>query len=315
MPCYQPSPLDTTVSACLFFKLPPELRKIIYKCLLTRQERLDVPGDFLERQIAREGTDSNLFMQIPHGKRDPQRKGRGRFGRKGPPKPLAIAIIYTCRLVSTEAIPILYSCNTIRFSTSRVAYNFRWTTAVGKGHYIRELSIKSQRSDKIQEAHWLEYISRKSFSLGHDFPNLKRLRIDTDWSFRQSDMAMLAAVSQHIRGLDWLHLSSLKSTTNDRQLLEWVGPTVAKPGHTGYSTRNIIMEITQHEIPKLGRLGFGIWKSATIWMGTYDAKCPLKVERVSILDRIVGLYRLEADNKSCSDSLILYDWVKRPLWQ
>jgi hypothetical protein len=304
------------VSASPFFRLPLELRTTVYELLLTTKGTVRIPTDFLKRKSIKVKDSTTDPVILVLNKTPVLRK------RKSPRRRLqrlTISIIRVCRLINEETTRIFYSRNTICFSNVRIANDFRWATDAGKANFIQDLSITTIDSDR-----WLEYIAKKRFSLGHDFPNLKRLTVDFCQRFHQRQLSLCATLGQHVRGLDWVHLINLDTAIDDSELHECLRPMVEESKAIGGSSpKMVLLEVTKHTIAYWwNRTETWTWKHATLWLGTRDAKSPCQpnffiikqnemdqdeVYYDEVYQDEAQIYRLANDKDSPFPSLIRYD--------
>ncbi len=295
---------------------------MIYELLLTSKGTILIPPDFLKRKWinVRDPTTGSVTLFPREAQLGSWERYRPSFSTSQQQK-LAVSIIRACRLISKETIPILYSCNSIRFSNVRIANDFRWATYAGKANFIQELSIGKASDGTMDFDQWLEYIAKKRFGLGHDFPNLKRLTVDLRQLFHQRQLGLCATLGQHVRGLDWVHFINLDTAIDDSELHECLRPMVEESKAIGGSSHKmVLMEVTKHRIVLCNRTNTR--KHATLWLGTRNAKSPCQPNFLMIkqneMDQLevcfgevwqdeVQIYRLANDKIPPFPSLIRYD--------
>ncbi len=296
---------------------------MVYELLLTSEGTILIPTDFLKRNWinVRDPTTGSVTLFPREAQLGSWERYRPSFSTSQQQK-LAVSIIRACRLISKETIPILYSCNSVRFSNVRIANDFRWATYAGKANFIQELSIGKASDGTMDFDQWLEYVAKKRFGLGHDFPNLKRLTVDFCQRFHQSQLSLCATLGQHVRGLDWVHLINLDTAIDDSELHECLGPMVEESKAIGGSSHKmVLLEVTKHTIAYWWK-PTDTRKHATLWLGTRNAKSPCQPNCFMIkqneTDQFgvyydgayqaeVQIYRLANDKNSSFPSLIRYD--------
>lgn len=308
MPRRQRPPPEAAVSASPFFRLPLELRTMVYELLSITKGTVRIPTDFLKRKsIKVKDSTTDPVILVPNKTPVPRKRKLPR----GQQQKLTISILRVCRLINEETTRIFYSRNTICFSNVRIANDFRWATDAGKANFIQDLSIRTIDSDR-----WLEYIAKKRFSLGHDFPNLKRLTVDLSFLSLQKQLGICATLGQRIRGLDWVQLINLNTATDHSELHGCLRPMVEESKAIGSSHKIVLLQVTKHTIANW-RNDTTIWNYAALWLGTRNAKSPCQPYSHTIKQNKrdqheghqhkIQTYRFANDRNSPFPSLIRYD--------
>ena len=282
--------LEAAVTASPLFRLPLELRTMIYESLLVQHGAIAIPSG-LFRRIKHQrdllgplhclNCEAIIFNHLDHRN---HRQGWCRNGdndysydRDSSDFPqLNTAILQACRLIHYEATHIIYTKNAFHFSEPKSVTDFRFTSDPIQACLIQEIRITmAETDDREGDNVWLRYISQAHFNLAQDFPYLKRLVIDLD-RLSQTPKT-LQIIAARIHGLDWLHVTSL----NDVDLLELLKPMVVRdynsqPG-SGPTNGAIIPKqsnscnsepsIQSHVIVNEYRRGLQL-KDATLWWGS-----------------------------------------------
>lgn len=284
MPRKQRPPFEAAVTASPLFKIALEIRLMIYELLLIQERGISIPSDTFARRDYRR-TDSApwecsycglIFLsdlgcrqhlakyhsihtlvslrRSPHGLLLPQ---------------VSTSLLRTCRIIRSEASPILYSKNTFHFSDPATASNFRWSTDCAQAMATQEIGIK-MGSENYKHKHvtrWVTYLTKQTLSLGEDFPHLRRIIIDLDCWVGVESAGLLCSMSKGLRkksqGLDWV----LVLTLNNEEVLNYFEPLVDREE----DSKDAKKEVQRHVWNK-GRSDK--WKDALLWWGSLGEAVP-----------------------------------------
>ena len=179
---------------------------------------------------------------------------------------VTISLLQTCRMIRFEASPILYSKNRFHFTDPVAANNFRWATDSAQARATQEIEIKMC----WPAMRWTAYFTARTFSLGQDFPNLRRLTIDTvctDYE-EQSLRSMSKGLRGRSPGLDWVLV-----ILHNEGWLRHFEPLVDR----GEDSRNDKKEVQRHVWAK--ERGHP-WKNALLWWGAPGEVLPHKCKMI-----------------------------------
>lgn len=283
MPRKQRPPFEAAVTASPLFKIALEVRLMIYELLLIQERGISIPSDIFTRRDYRR-TDSapwqcsycglvflsdfgcmqhlakyhrlhiSVLLQVrgPHGLLLPQ---------------VSTSLLHTCRIIRSEASPILYSKNTFYFSDPATASNFRWSTDCAQAMATQEIGIKMGSEHYKQVTRWVTYLTKRTLSLGEDFPHLRRIIIDLDCWVGVESAGLLRSMSQGLRkrsqGLDWVLVLAL----NDEEVLDYFEPLVDREE----DSKDAKMEVQRHVWTKHQHR---VWKDALLWWGSSGEAVP-----------------------------------------
>ena len=275
MPRKRRAAFEVAVAASPLFKLPLEVRTMIYELLLIPEDILFIPSDLFKRRRHPKTVSKPqqcLVCQILHMRNCEGRQHIPNLSNQGttPRRPYSqwlpevnISLLRTCRLIRLEASPILYSKNRFCFSDPAAANNFRWVTDSARAGATQEVMIV-----KARPASWMAYFVAGIFSFGQDFPNLRRLTIDARWWFEDESLRFSQGLRGRLSGLDWLLLM-----LHNEKLLDHFEPLLERKD----DSRN-----GQKEVQRLvweNRIGVGI-KNALLWWGAPGETLPHKYKMI-----------------------------------
>lgn len=291
---------ENAVSESILFKLPLELRTMIYKELLIQEGGMSIPSDSFKRlKSPRQGSrpaycdccaavfsnQDNLSQRHHCSTRDLiSRSDNSDF----PDLPTAsTSILRVCRLTHVEASPILYTKNAFRFSTPAVAQDFLWksdhTQAVSMQEIIVTLAFPS--SSNL----WWNYITQSKAGLAQDFPHLRRMIINLRGPFAIASTSTVRSTFQRIaenfRDLDWVHIDRLVN----EGLLDHLKPMVFRSHGSQVLQRRVQSHVTGTSAVDIGwpcsqmvrcstseSINYVGWKNATLWWGTSESRAPYR---------------------------------------
>ena len=261
---------------------------MIYELLLIQNEGIVVPSDiFARRDYGRTGSRpcacvycGDVFLS-DHGclkhtelyhRRAFLHGGYSHGGHSLQPMlpEVSTSLLQTCHIIRLEASPILYSRNAFQFSDPATASNFRWSTDCAQASAIQEIQIKFGSQYYKRVTRWMTYFTKRTLSLGQDFPNLRRMTMSLDCWVGLESAHLLRRMSEGFRersrGLDWVLVSML----NDEKLLDCFEPLVDK----GEDSRNGNKKVQNHVWTDEGIGVF--WKHALLWWGSPGEVVPHK---------------------------------------
>ena len=273
------------MTASPLFKLPLEVRIMIYELLLVQKGGMYIPCDtFARRNYKRDGSvpyECNLcglvFLTylgcLKHvGK---HRSGRRtylhllqRLQNRLPE--VSTALILTCRLIRLEASAILYSKNTFYFSDPATVSNFRWSADRAQVVATQEIGIKFGSNRYGLVSTWATYLTKRTFSFGQDFPHLRRLTIDLDLWIGFESSTILRSMSKGLRerspALEWV----LVLTLDNEKVLDCFESLVDREDDSGMEVRRYICAKGNDKL----------WKNALLWWGPLGEAVPQKYKSV-----------------------------------
>ena len=192
MPRLQRPAFEVAVASSPLFKLALEVRFMIYEMLLIQEGGMSITSDtFARRNYRRTGSVPQecfvcgLVFLSNDGCTQHIAKYHGRRmlswrTSAWPLLPLlpkvSISFLQTCRLIRLEASPILYSRNKFHFPDSATASNFRWSTDCAQA--VQEIGINFDCQQHWRVTPWVTYLTKRTLSLGQDFPHLRRMTIN-----------------------------------------------------------------------------------------------------------------------------------------
>ena len=254
---------------------------MIYELLLIQEGGIYIPRDiFARRDSGRTGSTAyeclhcGLISLSSHGSKQHivEHHPRVRPTSVHPPRGflpgLTVSLLQTCHIIRLEASPILYSRNSFHFIDPATASNFRWGTDCAQAKATQEIGIKKMLRCTPLEP-WVAYFTIRTLSLGQDFPHLRRMIIDLQFSCGCESADLLRSMSEGLR--------------QRRQRLEWVlvlafgGEEVLdcfKPLVDGANASdNGKKEVRQHVWPVISG---SPWKNSLLWWGSPGEVVPQK---------------------------------------
>lgn len=232
--------LEAAVAASPLFKLPLEIRWMIYKLLLVQDYGLAIAQDMFERRSRRSRRPrpyscprcGSFFIKSANLVRHERSSYKHSIRDSDPPDDpklpdvpaIDTPILYTCRLVHDEATPILYKFNSFCFSDLRTSNDFRWSIGTENACLIEDIRFHGAIWDQ-KGPEWK--------LLSEDFPQLKRmcLRVSTPWDIEYVNFMywQLGDLARHFRGLDWVHLLGPSALEG----VEFLTPMIHRDSETG----------------------------------------------------------------------------------
>lgn len=282
MPRQQRPAFEVAVTASPLFKVAVEVRIMIYELLLIQEGGMFIPSDiFTRRDYGRTGSIPyecmfcGLVFLSDKGCVQHLAKHHGHAGWSHwqPLRPLlpgvSISLLQTCRLFRLEASPILYSRNSFHFCDPATASNFRWGTDCAQAGAIQEIGIKfgSQYFKKVTP--WVTYLTKRTLSLGRDFPHLRRMTINLGVWLGVESANQLSSASDRFRqmsqGLDWVLVLML----NNERVLDCFERLVDREDDRNNGTKEVRRHVWANETGDP-------WKNALLWWGSPAEVVPPK---------------------------------------
>ncbi len=280
MPRKQRPPFAAAVTGSPLFKLAPEVRIMIYELLLIQEGGMFVPSDsFARRDYRRAGATPSecsicgLVFLSDHGRKQHGVKHHGNSLIYSdlllwPLLPVvSTSLLQTCRIIRLEASPIFYSKNSFHFSDAATASNLRWGSDCAQTTAIQEIGVKFGSSYYGQVASWLTYFTKRTLSLGQDFPHLRRITFSLHAWIGVERSTLLRSMSEGLRqrsqALDWV----LVMTFIDEKVLDCFEPLVDKRDDSEHGEK----EVRRHVWAiKPGSL----WRNGLLWWGSLGETGP-----------------------------------------
>ena len=183
---------------------------------------------------------------------------------------VSVSLLQTCRIIRLEASPILYSKNSFHFADPATASNFRWSTDCAQAKATQEIGIKTGSFQRLRP--WVTYLTKRTLSLGQDFPHLRRMTIDLHIWCEREDADLLRSMSdgfgQICQKLDWVLILMF----GDEEVLDCFKPLVDR----GNDSENGKKEVRKHSWKSDRR-----WKSALLWWGSLDEAVPQEYRSIA----------------------------------
>lgn len=196
---------------------------------------------------------------------------------------ISTALLRSCRLINTEAAPLLYCANAFYFNHPHTLQQFRWRNSKLSA-WVEEITVEladTYRSTKNTDL-WREYLSgsglkKKIWRLSDDFPHLKRLTVAlTNGCLLHSPCRLrhiCQAFAQNLTGLDWVHVVGL----NSPDVISSLKPMVCTP--VSRASEEIPSDVLLSELETVQthtteyECASG-WKNVTLWRGSHDSYPP-----------------------------------------
>lgn len=282
MPRPQRPAFEEAVTASPLFKLALEIRIMIYELLLIQEGGMSIPSDiFARRDYSRTGSEPYqcIFCGLDFLSEDgcvqhvAKRHSREHIGCERPLRPLlpgiSTSLLQTCRIIRSEASPILYSRNSFHFSHATTASNFRWGIDCVHAGSIQEIGIRFGSPYYKHITPWLTYITKCTHSLGQDFPHLKRMILNLDMWIGVESATVLCSISEGLgkksQGLDWVLVLML----NNEEVLDCFEPLVVREDDSKNGKREVRRHVWRNAVGHH-------WKNALLWWGFPNESVPQK---------------------------------------
>ena len=264
-------PLERAVAQSPLFRLPIEIRLVLYKQLLVSRGPITISHTKQRRHWQNEQL--RYFTckhQYNHSK----------------PK-LATSFLFTCRLLYQESSPVLYHCNTIHFDTPQSAMAFRWCADSTRAAFVPDISICICMGPYHCE--WQNYISeasRVSTSLGTDFVHVKRLtiRLRRGIQFWYTMSHLQKSFNQSFRNLEWVRLLGVVRGSDISMFMPLVDQGTFENVQT--QVKNVQVEIIKWKHEMLRG-----WELVTLWWGSSSDQSPYRIHPIDDLEHERNLVR------------------------
>lgn len=280
MPRKQRPPFEAAVIASPLFELASEIRIMIYELLLVQEGAMFLTSDiFARRDYGRQDSTSYLcelcgYTSLSsygcqhHINKHHSRGGLSFRQQLGPPLPIvSVSLLQTCRIIRLEASPILYTKNAFHFSDPTTATNFRWCADCAQIVAVQDIGIYLHSLLFTQFSLWSTYLTKSTFSLGQDFPRLRRLTFNLNMRFGEMGSRLLRLMSEMYRmrspGLDWVRVVSL----TDEMVLDCFEPLVDRKDSSKDEKNEVRRHVWANEKGVLR-------KDAVLWWGSQDGAVP-----------------------------------------
>lgn len=288
-------PMEDAVASSPLFRLSPEVRNMIYTLLLVDSDShhaLFIPTDYFKRRktepsfrcgTCRQGFDHNF--QFNTHKAD--------YLNGEPCKPpmhkhpnISTTLLRSCRLINTEAAPLLYCANAFYFNDPHTLHQFRWGTAMYSKliAWVEEITVElsdTSRSTK-NTGLWQNYLAgsgpkKKIWRLSDDFPYLKRLTLVLTNGCLLHSPRRLRHICQtfgkNLRGLDWVHVVGLNSPEVVSSLKPMVCTTETRDSEEIQSDL-LLSELETVQTHTTEYECASGWKNVTLWRGSRESYPP-----------------------------------------
>ena len=280
-----------------FLAFPLEIRLMVYEHLLHSEEDIPIRTECFKRSRQTRATacPTGIYKVCHLCKRTfktassytshryigcrAASSGNGDFLWQSPSKgpDLSPAILSTCRLIHSEASPLLYRSNKLRFEDPAGLNCWRWsmdtkqTVFLQRLHILLPLGYSTSRDVPLpsNQAGWWKYLTQSRFNLAQDFPQLKGVTVTL---CRRLSLANAETMSLNLKmfrqcmyRLHWVQIIGL----NDESLLSVLYPIVQRPEEKA-GKRGVQTKIEEYDL-------FIGWKNATIWWGEPNSMAPCSI--------------------------------------
>ncbi|KAL9626768.1 MAG: hypothetical protein Q9204_007054 [Flavoplaca sp. TL-2023a] len=154
---------------------------------------------------------------------------------------ISTTLLRSCRLISTEAAPLLYVANVFNFNDPHTLQQFRWKTATFSklSAWVEEIAVELSDFDTGTKnaVKWQNYLcgsgsKKKIWRLNDDFPHLKRLTLVLTGQCSLLSPPQLLQICKcfgnNLSGLDWVHVVGLNNSDIVPSLKPMVCTTIAR---------------------------------------------------------------------------------------
>jgi len=299
MPRHQGISPEASVASSHFFRLPFELRTLIYKLVLHSPQGIFVPPEYFKRKRTSRhlipatpfawtcrfcglslDVRSRIRFHIAYDCRQTFSSNSWlltRFGPKGHRGPgLSPALLRTCRLIHLEALPILYRSNSLRFEDAAALSAFRWGTDTEQAGFVRNINITLTLGCAEKAPYrmtnlnpWLRYMTRVEHGLAKDFPHLKGVTLTLGRGLALADAKTvrnhLDTFMKYMYRLDWIQLIGL----NDVELLGHLKPILERHDEPN-GKKEVQVKTSNYE-------NFIGWTNASLWWDLPGKVAPCEI--------------------------------------
>ncbi|KAL8641440.1 MAG: hypothetical protein Q9226_008637 [Calogaya cf. arnoldii] len=322
-------PMEDAVASSPLFRLSPEVRNMIYTLLLVDSDShhaLFIPTDYFKRRkndppfrchTCRQGFDNSHQFRVH----------QSAYRNGEPCKPpmhrlpnISTTLLRSCRLINTEAAPLLYRANTFYFNDPHTLQQFRWRTATYSklSAWLEEITLElSDGYNSTKKALlWQNYLSgsgpkKKIWRLSADFPHLKRLTVVLTNGCLLAPPARLRDIcnsfAQNLAGLDWVHVVGLNNSDMVCSLKPMVCTTESRNTEGAHSDLLLseLETVRSHTTEYESASG---WKNVTLWRGSRGSRPPFVPSPLAGMGRERRhLFRIEANGLVTYETSLAYD--------
>ena len=189
-------------------------------------------------------------------------------------------LLRSCRLVHSEAAPLLYQSNALRFEEAATLSLFRWRADMQQAAFVQNIHVMLYRCRSVDMSPvfdgsrphvspWLRYLTRNESGLAAEFSNLKGITISFD---RDLAIAAVGTVRKHLElfakhmyGLQWVQVIGV----NDASAVDVLQTKLknhGKPNNGGS---------VQKKTSKYG--SFVGWENVSLWWGHPGSSAPYEI--------------------------------------
>lgn len=285
-------PMEDAVALSPLFRLSPEVRNMVYTLLLVDSDShhaLFIPTDSFKRRKNEPPFRCDTCRQgFDHARQF--RTHQSMYHHGDPCKPpmhkvpsISTTLLRSCRLINTEAAPLLYCANTFYFNDPHTLQQFRWRNSKLSA-WVEEITVEladTYRTTKNTDL-WRDYLSgsglkKKIWRLSDDFPHLKRLTIAlTNGCLLHSPCRLrhiCQTFAQNLTGLDWVHVVGL----NSPDVISSLKPMVCTPESRASEDIQSDLLLSELETVQTHTTEYECasgWKNVTLWRGSHDSYPP-----------------------------------------
>lgn len=263
---------------------------MIYELLLIQEGGIYIPRDIFVRRDGRTG--STAYECLSCGLISPSSHGSKQHIVEHHPRVrptsfhplrvllpgLSVSLLQTCHIIRLEASPILYSRNSFHFNDPATASNFRWGTDCAQAKATQEIGIKKMLRCTPLET-WVAYFTKRTLSLGQEFPHLRRMTIDLQFSWGCESADLLRSMSEGLRQrhqrLEWVLVLAFGA----EEVLDCFKPLVDGAN----ASDNGKKEVRQHVWPVMSG---SVWKNSILWWGSPGEVVPQKYRLIKRQPRL-----------------------------
>ena len=288
-------PVEDAVAKSPLFRLSPEVRNIIYTFVLVdsnSHHALFFPTDYFKRRRNEPPFQCDTCRQtFDHLRRF--RRHQTAYSNGEPCKPpmhklpsISTTLLRSCRLISTEAAPLLYVANVFNFNDPHTLQQFRWKTATFSklSAWVEEIAVELSDFDTGTKnaAKWQNYLcgsgsKKKIWRFNDDFPHLKRLTLVLTGQCSLLSPPQLLQICKcfgnNLSGLDWVHVVGLNNSDMVPSLKPMVCSTVSREseGNSGGLLLSELGTVQTHVSEYECASG---WKNVTLWRASPESRPP-----------------------------------------
>ncbi|KAL8898836.1 MAG: hypothetical protein Q9192_001874 [Flavoplaca navasiana] len=199
---------------------------------------------------------------------------------------VSTTLLRSCRLINTEAAPLLYVANVFYFSDPHTLQQFRWKTATFSklSAWVEEIAVEllDIEPGTKSAAMWQNYLcgsgsKKKIWRLNDDFPHLKRLTLVLTGQCSLLSPPQLLQIckcfGQNLSGLDWVHVVGLNNSDMVPSLKPIVCTTKFRDSE-GTNSDLLLSELGTVQTHVSEYECASGWKNVTLWRGSPESRPP-----------------------------------------